>query len=406
MSSPSIPQDDESSSASKNGTGSTSPYAADEVSVLDGLLILARRKKLIVRTVLFFIVAGFLYAVLTPTEYTSNARVVRETPVEASNLPGGLAALSSGLGLSLGGAASGLTPEAYPSILTSREVRLSVVRDTFYFPEYGKRMTYVEYRNQPAGMAGIILKYTVRLPWTIKKLIAPAPKRPAGTDASGAPVYPTEEEEEAIDDIKGKVSSSVDVESGIMTISFTAGNPGPAAEIAESFLHHLTTRIRMIRTQKSRQTLEFVRERYREAKDELRAAEQDLAEFTDSNQNINSARLRTERDRLERQVRFASSLYSDLQKQLTQAQIEVQRSEPVVTVVEQPVPPMKRSAPKRTLIMVVFTFFGGIVGVLIALLGAYFSTEDTSGPESEKLREIKDRLLPDRLKSIRRRLQI
>jgi uncharacterized protein involved in exopolysaccharide biosynthesis len=391
---------DESSSGDQPET----TYAQDEVSLVDGLLVLARRKMLIVKTVTLFVVLGLAYAVLAPTEYTSSARVVREAPVDASQLPGGLAALSSGLGISLGGAASGLTPEAYPSILTSREVRLSVVRDTFYFPDEGRRMTYVEYKNLPPGIGQTIIEYTLKLPWTLKKIIAPAPKRPAGTDASGSPIYPTEAEEEAIDDIKSEVSSSVDVESGLMTIRFTAGDPGPAAEIAQSFLDHLTQRVRTIRTDKSRRTLDFIRERYQQAQQDLRAAEEELAAFTDRNQSINSARLRTEQDRLERQVRFASSLFSDLQKQLTQARIEVQRNEPVITTVEQPVPPIERSAPMRTVAVLFAGVLGIVFGIVAALVAAYFDDQGDAGPEQDKIREIREQLHLDALTNFKQRV--
>jgi uncharacterized protein involved in exopolysaccharide biosynthesis len=389
-------------SAPENDRAGT--YVQDEVSLVDGILLLARRKILVVKTAALFLALGFAYAVLAPTEYTSSARVVRETPMDASSLPGGLAALSSGLGISLGGAASGLTPEAYPSILTSREVRLSVVRDTFYFPDEGRRMTYVAYTELPEGIGETVIKYTLKLPWTLKKIIAPAPKRPVGTDASGSPIYPTEAEEEAIDDIKSQVSSSVDVESGLMTISFTAGDPGPAAEIAQSFLDHLTQRIRTIRTDKSRQTLEFIRERYREAQEELRTAEEELAAFTDRNQSINSARLRTEQDRLERQVRFASNLYGDLQKQLTQAQIELQRNEPVITTVEQPVPPIERSAPMRTVAVLFAGILGVVFGVIAAMVTAYFDDQGSTGPEQDKIREIRERLHLNALTDFKHRI--
>ena len=133
--------------------GERRPYAEDEVSLLDILLVIARHKRLIVRTVLVVTVLGVLYAVLAPMEYTSTARVVREAQAEGGSLPGGISALR-GLGINLGGAASGLTPEAYPSILTSREVRLAVVRDTFYFADEDARTTFVAYVDQPPGAIG------------------------------------------------------------------------------------------------------------------------------------------------------------------------------------------------------------------------------------------------------------
>ena len=381
--------------------GERRPYAEDEVSLLDILLVIARHKRLIVRTVLVVTVLGVLYAVLAPMEYTSTARVVREAQAEGGSLPGGISALR-GLGINLGGAASGLTPEAYPSILTSREVRLAVVRDTFYFADEDARTTFVAYVDQPPGALGQVLKYTLRLPWTLKGALMPAAPRPVGTDSSGRPVYPTEAEEEAIKAVADRVSSSVDQESGLMTINVTAGEPGLAAALADRFLEHLAERVRTIRTDKARQNVAFVAARFEEAQDELRAAEERLAQFTDRNQRINSAQLRTEQERLQRQVRFASDLYSELQTQLTQARLELQRSAPVITVVEEPVPPMERSAPKRTLIVLLSLILGGFLGIGVAFVSAFFDGTEDDAEEQEKLDEIRERLVPARYRTLKR----
>ncbi len=371
-------------------------YAEAEVSILDGLLVIAKRRTLIAYTVATFTAIGVLYAVLAPTEYTSTAQVVREAPVEAANLPGGLAALGSGLGLSLGGASSGLTPEAYPSILRSREVRLAVARDTFYFPDVDRRMTYIDYYNREPGVLYYLLQYTVMLPWTLKKNLFPSSPRPVGVDSTGVPLYPTEEEEEAVDELLARLSSSVDLESGIMTIRFTASDPGPAAEITRRFLHHLNRRVRAIRTKKTSQTLDFVSGQFTDAKQELRTAEEQLAEFADRNQNINSAQLRTERDRLQRQVRFASDLYSNLQEQLTKARIELKRSEPVITVVEEPVPPSERSSPKRTITVIFSVVFGTVVGLVLAFLASYVDREE-GARGYRKIKQIKEKLTPTKV---------
>lgn len=181
-----------------------------------------------------------------------------------------------------------------------------------------------------------------------------------------------------------------------MTIAVTAGEPRLAAQIVQSYLDHLRDRVQSIRTEKARQNLAFIQQRFEEARKELQAAEDRLAQFTDQNQQINSAHLRTKRDRLQRQVTFASDLYTQLQSRKTQAEIELQRSEPVVTVVEEPVPPVERSAPRRTLLVLLSLVVGGIVG----LSGAFvrWSVQETERePEGRrKLGEIKEALIPER----------
>jgi uncharacterized protein involved in exopolysaccharide biosynthesis len=139
-------------------------------------------------------------------------------------------------------------------------------------------------------------------------------------------------------------------------------------------------------------------ERFTEVEQELRVAEEELATFVDRNSGIQSARLETERERLQRQVSFKSELYQQLQAQVTQARIELQRSEPVITVVEESVPPMERSAPQRTLIVLLSLILGGFIGLGAAFVSAFLSNTEEDTEEQEKLEEIRARLIPGRLR--------
>jgi capsule polysaccharide export protein KpsE/RkpR len=290
-----------------------------------------------------------------------------------------------------------LTPQAYTEILSSREVRLAVVRDTFYFAGEDRTTTFVDYIDRPPGLVGVILKYTIGLPGTIMKAIQGETQTPIATQGGGR-AYPTEAEEQAIKAVEGLISSSVDQETGLMSVSVTAGEARLAAGLTESFLQHLTDRVSAIRTEKARRNLAFMEERFAEVEQELRAAEEELATFVDRNSGIQSARLETERERLQRQVSFKSELYQQLQAQVTQARIELQRSEPVITVVEEPVPPMERSAPNRTLIVLVCLILGGFLGLGAAFVGAFFDKAGTDTEGRVKLERIRASLFPDKLR--------
>ncbi|MCS3626921.1 uncharacterized protein involved in exopolysaccharide biosynthesis [Salinibacter ruber] len=381
--------------APESGAAGYGPPREDEVSLLDILLVLARHKTLIVRTVLVFTLLGVTYAVLASEEFTSEARVVREAQQESGGLPSGIpSGALSGLGISLGGASSGLTPAAYPDVLQSREVRLAVVRDTFRFPDAERSMTYVDYVNRPAGPLTTVLDYTLWLPWTLKGAVGSAisgSPAPAGTTEAGEPLIPSKKEDEALKTVGNMISASVDEETGLMTISVTAGGPQIASDLTESFLDHFSTRVREIRTEKVRERLEFVEERFEEAEQELEQAEERLAQFLERNQNPTTATLQFRRDRLQRQVSFKEQLYSELQSQLTQTRLDLQRRQPVVTVVETPVPPMNRSAPQRTLIVT----FSILAGAFIGVAGGFitWSISETDDPhQNRKFDEIREAL--------------
>jgi uncharacterized protein involved in exopolysaccharide biosynthesis len=367
------------------------------VTLLDILVAIARNRRVIAVVACGLTLLGMTYSIIAPYEYTSEAVVVRESQAEApAGLSDGISALQ-GFGISLGGVTSGLSPEAYPSILRSREVRLAVARDTFYFADVGRKMTFTEHHQLSSGTIGQILEaiktYTIGLPgMLIDEESTPSEEvsnRPQVTQL-------TKEEEEAIGAFEEMMGVSVDSETGLMSISVTASESKLAASIAERFIDHLSERVRTLRTEKARQNLEFIRQRFREAEQELNRAEEQLANFVDRNQNIQSADLRTERDRLQRQVRFKSNLYSELQAKVTQARIDLQKSEPVITVVEGPVAPQNRSAPQRKIITIVSFLFGMILGVGIAIFRAFF-LGTAKEEEHDKIREIRDAFTPSSL---------
>ncbi len=395
--------------APESGAAGYGPPQEDEVSLLDILLVLARHKTLIVRTVLVFTLLGVTYALLAPEEFTSKARVVREAQQEGGgSLPGGISSGAlSGFGINLGGSASGLTPAAFPDVLTSREVRLEVVRDTFRFSDTERRMTYVNYANQPPGTLSKVLNYTLWLPWTLKGMLGQAisgTPAPVGTTDTGAPLIPGKKENNALKAVGNMISASVDEETGLMTISVTASGPQLASDLAESFLDHFSTRVREIRTEKVRERLQFVEGRFEEAEQELETAEEQLAQFLERNQNPTTATLQFRRDRLQRQVSFKEQLYSELQSQLTQTRLDLQRRQPVVTVVEKPVPPMSRASPQRTLIVLFSLLLGGFIGIGTAFVFSLLEARKEEPEEQKKIGEIREAFSPNGLwRSVKKR---
>lgn len=375
----------------------------EETNLLDLLLVLARNTKLIRNIILVFTIGGLVLAVLADYEYTATAQVIREAESEGGVGMGALSALR-GFGLNLGGSTVGLTPEAYPDIVTGREVRLAVVRDTFFFGDVGLQMSFVDYQaSTDSGLASIIAtikKYTIGLPGLlIRTFKGNQTTLPPG---SSQQVYPTVEEEAAMRAIAGLITTGVDVETGLMSLSVTTGSASLSAQITQSFLTHLSRRISEIRSEKARQNLQFIEARFREAERELEQVERELARFLDRNRNPQTAQLQTELDRLRRNVTFKSQLYSELQTQVTQAEIELQRSLPVLTILEEPVPPVIPSGPRRTLMVLFSIVLGFFVAFVVAFLRSVFEKLPADREDHAKWDEIKHAFTPSWLKRANR----
>jgi uncharacterized protein involved in exopolysaccharide biosynthesis len=374
---------------SSNGNTNPPAPAEQEVSMLDIALVLARHRRVVVQSVLFCGALAFLYAIFAPSQYTSWAKVIREVENDAMsrNLSG--LSLLRGFGLSMGNTTTGLTAIAYPDIALSREVRLAVVRDTFYFPDIAQTMTFAAYTDLTPGFREWLFDYTIGLPRTIKRALRRV-LIPAGAGSGHfAEDYPTREEEEAMKELSELVSIGVDDETGLMSLVARTDNPLLSAQLAQRFAEHLVARVEMIRTQKAREDLAFIVRQFEAAGDSLRQAENALAAFEDRNMNAQSARLRTEQDRLMRIVTFKAELYSDLQAQRTQAEIDLQRSQPVITVLEKPVPPIESSGPPRTLTLIMGILAGGVIGVARAFFRSFIEHQRADAEAKGKLEEIR-----------------
>ncbi|MEM1128147.1 MAG: hypothetical protein AAGI71_15985, partial [Bacteroidota bacterium] len=300
-----------------------------------------------------------------------------------------------GLGINLGMSSTGLTPQAYPDIVRSREVRLAVVRDTFYIPPEGRVLTFIDYLETSGGWVEVVKAYTIGLPGTVMRAL----KEPSTHSTAGRTDLLTEEEDQALEQLAGMLSVSEDFDTGLMRIAVTTPYPTLSAEMTARVVDHLADRVRTIRTQKARSDLAFVEQRYEEAELELRDAEADLAQFDDRNRNPSTAQLRTNRERLVRQVSFKAQLFSELQTQRTQAEIALQRSEPILTVLERPLAPVRPNGPSRRLLVLGGLFLGLLLGIGTALVRTALTRQRRDPTERRKLDEIRAALLPKRARS-------
>ena len=349
------------------------PQEEKTITLLDVLLVITRHRWAIIKVTAIATGIALLFAIFVAAEYRAWAKVVREQHSgERSSLAGGFAALR-GLGVNIGGTAEGITVDTYPIILQSREIRLAVARTKYYFSDLKRTMTLVEYHHQPLSFGRRVLEglkaVTIKLPRTIKRLLSGGDQ-----DAFSGPNLPenfsiaSKEEEESLEILSEQLSVNVEAGSGIMTVSIKTENPLLSALLAQQFIDRLTERIKAISSHQNETRLQFIRDRLAEASVELELAEGNLSRFVDRNRDPQTARLRTEMEQLQRTVDFKARVFGDLQVQYTQAEIDLDATRPVITLIEAPIPPIDPSGPNRKFIVVAGILLGLILGVGLAYM--------------------------------------
>ena len=122
------------------------------------------------------------------------------------------------------------------------------------------------------------------------------------------------------------------------------------------------------RLENGRERRLFIEERLSAAGRELRDTEEGLRLFLEQNRHLrDSPELQFRYERLQRQVRIKEQVFTALRQHYEEARIQEVNDTPLITVIDDAVPPDETSSPKLWL-TVVLTF---IVGAIVAFAREY-----------------------------------
>ncbi len=179
---------------------------------------------------------------------------------------------------------------------------------------------------------------------------------------------PEETREAVIRELGARVVASANTRTGVVRVT----GRFPQRTLARDVVARLVDLLNEFNL-KTRQTAavaerEFTESRLRQAKEELRSAEDDLQGFLQRNRDYRSSpQLTFAADRLEREVAVRQQVVSTLAQAFEQARIEEVRDTPVITVIEAAEAPV-RADPRRLVVMTALSFFGGgVLGIALAL---------------------------------------
>ena len=137
-----------------------------------------------------------------------------------------------------------------------------------------------------------------------------------------------------------------------------------AATVARLSLEYLTNYITSYRTEKSRNQVNFLERQVANAKSRYQTAEYALSSYRDKNRSLFLNTAKIEEQRLQADFLLTQNLFSELSKQLEQAKIKLSDEAPVFKILEPAQVPLKKSAPKRSLILIGFTIAGAFLGIV------------------------------------------
>ena len=363
--------------------------ADDEIDLIALAKTLWNGRKVIIRSVVVCAVFGLVIAFLSPKEYTAKTVVVPQLG-KSSNKLGGLSSLAAMAGFNLdnmSNAGETLSPMVYPQIVGSVPFQLELMNAPFTFSKVNRPVSIYEYYTDIAksDILSTIKKYTIGLPFVILKAMKGKTETTIGTGSGANLISLTEEQEEIRKLISAKVTLEVNSKEGYLTLTANMPEATLSAEVAHYARELLQKYITRLKIEKAEEQLTFIHGRYTEKKKEFEQAQENLARFRDRNKNVSTAIARTEEERLQSEYNIAFNVYSELAKQLEQAQIQVKEETPVFSILAPSVVPNEKSKPKKSMILIIWIFLGGVAGTGIVFGRQYFSTIKQKWNEEESV---------------------
>ena len=242
------------------------------------------------------------------------------------------------------------------------------------FNGFKEPVSFIDYYTNPKyrkfSLIGAIKKYTIGLPFMLLNAIrGEAKEEVLGTGDKNKISVLSKEELYCIKALKAKVAMSLNDKEGYITISANMPEPLAAAQLATKLQELIQKYVTEFKLAKAQAQLDYINSRYAEAKADYDAKQEEFARFQDANKVFSSAVAQVKGERIRNDFLLANTLFSELAKQKMQAELKVKEDTPILTVVDPVVVPREKSKPKRAMILVVFTFLGGVMacGVVFGL---------------------------------------
>ncbi|MDF2158197.1 Wzz/FepE/Etk N-terminal domain-containing protein [Algoriphagus sp. CAU 1675] len=353
----------------------------DEIDLLALAKTVWNNRKKVISITLIFMVLGLFVAILSPKEFTASSAFIPQT-AESGKAGGSLSGLASLAGINLGGISGGseIPPALYPKFVGSVPFKKALLEAEISLPGSGEKVSYRQYFTEiySPGVLALFKEYTVGLPGKIIKAIKGGDEGSFLPSEGGELLSVSQEEFELFKILDNQLAVTPNDKEGFVSISFVMPDPIMAAQMAKYAETLLQKEVIAYKIQNAREQLKYTEIQFEEKKTEFEKIQSRLANFRDRNQNIVSASVNNELQRLEAEYNFAFSIYTELAKQLEQAKLQVSKDTPIFSVIQPVTIPTEKSAPKRPLILVIFTILGFILG-----LGSVFGAEFLKGVKEQ-----------------------
>jgi len=310
-----------------------------EVDLMAILSLLRKRKKFIINLTGFFSMLGVTYALLATVYFQS---FISLYPVGDIGQSGGMFGDFQGLAKSFGIGSMGSAPTYnIPDIINSRRLKKDIVLKKWNTSEYPNGINLIEY-------------------WEIDHPPLFNPRswlKSFFTDSKSDASELDKHTQNAIIKLNELISIKEEL-SGLITVSVLMEEPNLAADVANYIADFVTKFISSEQKREAKRNLAFVDEQKDQAQLSLIESEEKKVVFKKLNQQPNTPEEIMEFERLENLILENRAVYTTLRQQFEIAKIEEAKEKLLVNILDYAEPAVEKSKPKRTFLVILFTFAG------------------------------------------------
>ena len=359
---------------------------SNEIDLIELSKKIWSQKILLLKITSITVVLGLIIAFTTPKEYTSESTFMLENISSGKyNFGGSLNGLASLAGLDFKGlstSSSGWNPKLFETILKSPPHMLSLIHKEFYFSEINDTISLFDYFNHYSETS--LLSNIFSLPNRIISWINPVNwinSRKKSKEAvhniflENDFLIITREEYGIIQVMRSRISLEID--DGLQTILISSEMPTPrmAALVNHWTVESIEYYVNTYTQNKNKEQLLFVTKQCEESERKFRKIQSQLALFRDRNQNIITAKVQVEEQRIQSDYDIAFNVYNQLSIEKEKLQVQINKSNPIFTIINPPMMPLGASKPKKTIILMVSMLLGIIFGLVIVSVKLYLKHE-------------------------------
>ena len=341
--------------------------STSEENQIDIIALLSKiwdQKKLILKSIAVFGVFGVLVAIIIPNQFQASSMFTPNSGGE-STASGGLKGLASLAGINLGDMSSSsktISPMLYGKIVESAIFKKQLLEAPL--KNLGDVKTLRGYFKSKAffSILGPVKEYTIGLPGKILTAFKGESKEEVSDSVVGIASVSEEDIEffKAIDKI---LSLSINDKDGFIEMIATSESPQVAAQVAKNGELILQNQIIKIQTKSSLELLSYLEEQYAEKRNLLNKAQDRLSNFKDRNLSISTSSFSNIQIRLETELQTITAVFQNVVTQFEQVKLQVTKDTPVFSIIKPVVFPIEKSAPKRSLIVVIWLFLGAVLSI-------------------------------------------